>query len=299
MPLQSGSSQAAISANIRTERKAGKPERQAIAIAEAKARDAEFKPNSMTEKKVPCYNQAGVVVGYVNATTRSPGAAKLLGSHTAYFGNGSEGRGWVAKDSLSDSDVEVDDEEIDLEADDCNGPALDSRRLAFDRSMREKDINGRLHVENCNISKANVCPYMGSEIPGAEALGLDPSKIYMLYRDAAELEAAAPTYERAPLMMRHVITTADNPQQFLTVGTVSNVRFRHPYLVADISIWNAEAIAAVENEAQREISCGYHYRADMTPGTSPDGIRYDGRMTSIRANHVALVEAGRAGPDSL
>jgi hypothetical protein len=35
----------------------------------------------------------------------------------------------------------------------------------------------------------------------------------------------------------------------------------------------------------------------MTPGTSPEGEKYDGRMTQIVANHIALVEAGRAGPD--
>ena len=38
MPLESGSSQATISKNIATERRAGKPEKQAIAIAENKAR---------------------------------------------------------------------------------------------------------------------------------------------------------------------------------------------------------------------------------------------------------------------
>src|SRR5579863_3197467 len=38
MPLKSGSNQSAISANIKTERAAGKPEKQAIAIAESKAR---------------------------------------------------------------------------------------------------------------------------------------------------------------------------------------------------------------------------------------------------------------------
>jgi hypothetical protein len=36
----------------------------------------------------------------------------------------------------------------------------------------------------------------------------------------------------------------------------------------------------------------------MIPGTSPDGVRYDGRMAGpIKANHVALVKKGRAGPD--
>ena len=33
MPLQKGSSKAAIAANIRTERKAGRPQKQAVAIA--------------------------------------------------------------------------------------------------------------------------------------------------------------------------------------------------------------------------------------------------------------------------
>lgn len=37
MPLKSGSSKETISKNIETERNAGKPEKQAIAIAESKA----------------------------------------------------------------------------------------------------------------------------------------------------------------------------------------------------------------------------------------------------------------------
>ena len=263
MPLKSGSSQAAISANIKTERAAGKPEKQAIAIAESKARgDAEV------DMPGPDEIEAAIEAGEKELKHQKAALLALRG----------------------DCDVDMD---ADIE-NDCS--AMDSaRRLAFDRRM--ETIDGHLVVTGCHISKANVCPYLGAEIPNAEALGLEPSKIYMLYRDAAELQAAVATYERIPLMMQHVAVSADAPQQFLIVGTVSNVKFTHPYLNADLTVWTREGIDAIESGKQRELSCGYRYVPEMTPGTSPEGVKYDGRMTQIIANHVALVEAGRAGPD--
>ncbi len=181
-------------------------------------------------------------------------------------------------------------------------PAAADLRMSMDRALlaadrRMETIDGHLHVYECNITKANVCPYLGAEIPNSEALGLDPQKIYMLYRDAAEIEAAIKTYDRVPLLMQHVAVSADKPQQFLTVGTSSNARFSYPYAKADLTVWTREGIDAIESGAQRELSCGYHYVPSMEQGTSPAGEKYDGRMTQIVCNHIALVEAGRAGPD--
>jgi hypothetical protein len=182
------------------------------------------------------------------------------------------------------------DESISLDAE------LEDDRLAFDR--RTVDRDGRLHVTDCKISAARVNEYYGSEIPNGVALGLDPGKIYRMYRDAGALKAAAPTFENMPLLDEHVAVSATDPQKQRIVGTLSNVRWKAPHLVADLAVWDADAIQRIRDGSQREISCGYSYMADMTPGEI-DGEVYDGVMRQIAANHVALVAQGRVGPDVL
>src|SRR5258708_19165512 len=66
--------------------------------------------------------------------------------------------------------------------------------------------------------------------------------------------------------------------------------------MAPLSVWDGEAIELIDSEAQKELSSGYRYRADMTPGTF-EGEQYDGVMRDIVGNHVALVKEGRAGSD--
>jgi hypothetical protein len=172
------------------------------------------------------------------------------------------------------------------------------RQLAFDKkSQRSVDADGRLHIALTNISKANVCPYQGSEIPDADALGLDPDKVYNLFRDPEELAKAAPSFNNLPLLSMHVPVSAAEPMKELIVGsTGTDAQMVGPYLVNSMVIWDDVAIAGIQSEVQRELSCAYRYVADMTPG-SVNGERYDGRMTQIIGNHIALVETGRAGPD--
>lgn len=184
----------------------------------------------------------------------------------------------------SDADIEVD----------CAVP--NSSRLAMDRGARSKDVNGWLHVKDCRISKANVCPYMGKEIPGFEDLGLQADKVYYLYRDASALRAAAGSFERAPLVIVHKGVTADQPNKHIIIGAISNVRWQAPYLVADLTVWDGMGIEAIESGRQEELSPGYHYRPDMTPGTH-EGERFDGRMMDVTANHLCIVDVGRTGPD--
>lgn len=170
--------------------------------------------------------------------------------------------------------------------------------IAMDRnSIRRIDADGHLFVEMTPISKANICPYYGREIPNCAELGLDPDRIYKLYRDPKELANAATSFAGKPILLIHTPISADEHPREVVVGSVGNtVEFNAPYLMAPLSFWDGEAIDLIETDKQKELSCGYRYRADMTPGTI-NGESYDGSMRDIGGNHVALVKEGRAGPD--
>jgi 8-oxo-dGTP pyrophosphatase MutT (NUDIX family) len=171
--------------------------------------------------------------------------------------------------------------------------------LAFDRaSVRSVDADGRMHVSVANISKANVCPYLGREIPDFEKLALDPDRIYQLYRDPEELKKAAPTFNNIQLLVKHIPVDADDHRPDEVVGTTgSEAEFVAPYLRNSLAVWVRKGIDLIESEKQKELSSAYRYRADMTPGHTPAGEAYDGVMRDIEGNHVAIVKEGRAGPD--
>lgn len=169
--------------------------------------------------------------------------------------------------------------------------------MALDKSARRIDADGQLHVSQTNISKANICPYYGHEIPNYEKLGLMPDRVYQMYRHPDELKKGAHTFNGKQLMLGHFIVSAREPKLDRVCGAIgTDAQFVDPYLKASITVWDHEVIEMIEAGETEEISCGYQYVADMTPGAH-NGLTYDGIMRSIVANHVALVPEGRAGPD--
>lgn len=179
----------------------------------------------------------------------------------------------------------------------ANGYTGDSA-LAFDRAtVRSFDKDGRLHIELTPISKANVCPYYGREIPNSRSLGLQPDKVYHLLRDPKELAKAASTFNNIPLLNEHIPVTAADPQKMAVVGsTGTDSEFDGTYLKNSLVVWDADSIAGIETDEKKELSSAYRYVADMTPGVH-EGQPYDGVMRDIVGNHVALVIEGRAGSD--
>lgn len=171
--------------------------------------------------------------------------------------------------------------------------------LAFDiKSVRSFTDDGYLHVEVSNISKATVNPYLGREIPDWDQLGLDPNRIYNLFRDPEELARAAPTFNNLPLLKEHVPVSSESfPEGSIIGSTGTDAEFDKQYLKNSLVFWKKRGgIDDLESNRKRELSSAYRYTFDPTPG-SFQGQRYDGVMRNIIGNHVALVEEGRAGPD--
>lgn len=176
------------------------------------------------------------------------------------------------------------------------------KKLVYDRSpvdsVRTVDDNGYLHVGISNITKEQVAPYLGSEIPGFEKLGLKPDEIYNVYRPASELSkpATVESLNGIPVLLKHAEDSAEAPASNRVGSTGTDAKWEPPYLTNSLHIQDADAIRRINDGTMREISMGYFYTPVLRHGEF-EGEPYDVVMTDISCNHVALVEEGRAGHD--
>ena len=169
--------------------------------------------------------------------------------------------------------------------------------MQFEESARTIDDNGFLHVTGCAITKEQVAPYFGREIPNWQRLGLNPDSIYKLYRPAAEIKKAVESCNGIPIQLEHHEDLADAPAKETRIGsTGTDGEFKAPYLVNSLHFTDADAIKRIQDGSMRELSLCYRYEPVAKRGTF-DGEDYDLVMTNLSCNHVALVEKGRAGHD--
>ena len=171
--------------------------------------------------------------------------------------------------------------------------------LAFDSAVtfRWHDEDGRMHVDRSNLTRVQVAPYYGREIPDSERLGLDPEKIYYGYRPAEEL--SDPETVRSvigiPIQLNHHLDYPNAPAKDTRVGsTGDSAKFDGTYLSNSLHIQDADACARIRDGSMRQLSLAYHYKPEMRSGEW-NGQTYDFIMRRIRGQHLALVEEGRAG----
>ncbi|MDI2091673.1 DUF2213 domain-containing protein [Commensalibacter oyaizuii] len=173
-----------------------------------------------------------------------------------------------------------------------------NRALVFDASsMRFEDWNGHLRVRNTNLTKANVCEYYGFEINNHKQYGLNPNKKYRFLRSPEALKKAVGSFKERPILYQHKAADATHLDNSKVIGTTgSDPVFSYPYIQSSITIWDGDYIRAIKDNTQAELSASYAFIPVMDKGIF-DGEHYDGVMTEIYVDHVALVAEGRAGPD--
>ncbi len=137
---------------------------------------------------------------------------------------------------------------VNLNIEFIDDKAKDMKIVLDKNTKRHIDANGFMHVSVSNISKEIVNPYYGYEIPTYRELGLDPDKVYNVYRTGKALEEGAKSFNNLPLMRDHYIDSAESPQREHRVGSIgSDCVFVEPYLQASLCVTDGEAIRKIES----------------------------------------------------
>lgn len=166
------------------------------------------------------------------------------------------------------------------------------KKITLDtKSNRYFDENGYLVIKDNKIAKAGVFDYLGREISDE----LQDSEIYKVCRPWAELEKTAKDFEGMPVKLGH--EWVEPEKRDLKVGAISGeVRLEEPYLIADIKIYDKDAIEAITGRNIVELSPGYTAKYAAESGEYA-GEQYDFMQQDIKYNHLAIVENGRSGKD--
>ncbi|WP_270215122.1 DUF2213 domain-containing protein [Clostridium butyricum] len=152
-----------------------------------------------------------------------------------------------------------------------------------------KTPEGFLICHNVPIARTGWYEYLESELKDNGS----PTETIQVYRGPNEVfsSAAIASFEGKPVTDEHppeMVVTPDTSKKY-TEGAAQNVRRsteEKDLLIADLIIYDQELIKQVE-DGKREISCGYECDYVVAEGTYC--------QTNIRGNHIAVVDAGRAG----
>ena len=168
-------------------------------------------------------------------------------------------------------------------------------RLSENISRREPE--GYLLCLNVPVARTGTQDYLPEELgfaPGSFSFATGPGGLVSVYRPEEEVFApeTMASFEGMPV-------TNDHPPDGVDVDNIRRLQMGHAHnirrgtgeesdlLLADLIITDERLIEAILN-GKREISCGYTYELAEENG------RYIQRK--IRGNHIAVVDAGRAGP---
>lgn len=173
--------------------------------------------------------------------------------------------------------------------------AMDSGML-FDKDQASDakiDSSTGFLTSPVTLARVGVQHYMGFEL-GLTDRAMDRIGVY---RPASEV-----FHHDSVSSFTNLVVTDDHPTELVTIdnvkklqtGTVSHVEVGDKSLSGMITITDAGQISKIK-DGKLEVSVGYTNELKPESGVF-DGEKYEFIQTKIRANHLAIVDAGRCGP---
>lgn len=166
----------------------------------------------------------------------------------------------------------------------------------FDRattSAPRRTTDGYL-VADVRVARTGIQEYLGSE------LGKPDTPIVRVYRPESAVFAADAmhSYAHRPVTNNHPAAqvTADTWRDVAVGGTGGEVVRDGEFVRVPMSLMDASAIADYES-GKRELSMGYDAVIEFTNGVTDSGEKYDAIVTSMKMNHLALVDRARGGAE--
>lgn len=166
--------------------------------------------------------------------------------------------------------------------------AKDADFYAFEISDNLSETEeGYLLCLNVPIARTGVQKYLGQEI-GLKDQWDKEVKVYREPADVFHPDTLA-SFEAKAVVDDHPTqpVLAANHSAYAK-GHAQNIRSDGSYIIADLVVTDPILIAKIKNKNKREVSAGYN--CEYVP--FKDGFK----QVNIRANHVAVVDKGRAGP---
>lgn len=165
---------------------------------------------------------------------------------------------------------------------------------------KDVDINGFWSIKGNPVTKEGVFPYTGKQIDFNGSLGLEPNKLYNVYRPAAELskEETLESFNGVPLIDDHeMVGEGCTPyDDRAAAGVLMNPRLSETnagMIVGDFKIFS-EKLKNLIQQGKKALSLGYRCTYDAVKGIW-QGQTYDFIQRNMFGNHVALVNEGRMG----
>lgn len=168
----------------------------------------------------------------------------------------------------------------------------DNCPINLDDASKVRETQDGYLVAAPRVARTGIQLYRGSEV------GVSDKQIVKIYRPEDQVfdTNSMHTFAHKPITNDHPAepVTSRNWSKYAK-GQIGDEIARDGDFIRVPMVLMDHGLIQDAKSGKVELSVGYSCDLDMTPGITPDGQAYDGIQKNINVNHVAFVDAARAG----